>query len=132
VALEKVMDAVFEFMTAAGRKPATTPGFPEDMEVRRLRLRLLREEYEEYLSAESDSDIVKISDALADMAYIIAETAHTYGIPLAAIFNEVQRSNMAKFPNGVATFRADGKILKPEGWKPPDLVGILREHGAQI
>jgi hypothetical protein len=25
--------------------------------------------------------------------------------------------------------RADGKILKPEGWKPPDIEGELRAQG---
>ena len=41
-------------------------------------------------------------------------------------FREVHRSNMAKVgPGGKVLRREDGKILKPEGWTPPDLKGVL-------
>lgn len=28
--------------------------------------------------------------------------------------------------------REDGKSLKPKGWKPPDVYGILKEQGASL
>jgi predicted HAD superfamily Cof-like phosphohydrolase len=34
---------------------------------------------------------------------------------------EVSRANLAKFPNGVAVRDANGKVVKPEDWKAPDL-----------
>lgn len=51
-----------------------------------------------------------------------------------ALWDEVQRSNEAKAieqPDGSfkVVRRADGKILKPPGWTPPDIAGVLRAHG---
>lgn len=49
-----------------------------------------------------------------------------YGFPMDEIWAEVQRSNMAKLqPDGTVKRRDDGKILKPDGWTPPDIRGIL-------
>ncbi len=91
------------------------PGF--DAADRDLRIRLLEEEWNEYLEAEGFDDLVGIADALADMIYIIAGTALVYGIPLDRVFDEVQRSNMSKFADGV-NVREDGKILKGASYSP--------------
>jgi predicted HAD superfamily Cof-like phosphohydrolase len=40
-------------------------------------------------------------------------------------FNEVHRSNMAKLVDGKVLRRDDGKVLKPEGWQPPQLAQFL-------
>jgi predicted HAD superfamily Cof-like phosphohydrolase len=72
------------------------------------------------MQAESEDDIVEIADALADIIYIACGTAVSYGIPLNRVFDEVHRSNMAKLVDGKVIRRADGKILKPDGWTPPD------------
>jgi predicted HAD superfamily Cof-like phosphohydrolase len=46
------------------------------------------------------------------------------------VFAEVHRANMAKVdPDGQVLRREDGKILKPEGWQPPDVAGVLRKAG---
>lgn len=93
---------------------------------RELRKALLEEEYHEYLEAESKNDIVGIADALADMIYIICGTALEYNIPLAEVFDEVQRSNMTKNPS---KNREDGKILKGPDYEPPQIRDVLRLHG---
>ena len=41
-------------------------------------------------------------------------------------FNEVHRSNMAKLVDGKVIRREDGKVLKPEGWQPPQLAQFLQ------
>ena len=51
-------------------------------------------------------------------------------------FNEawavVHVSNMAKLgPDGKPIYREDGKILKPEGWQPPDIGAVLDAHGVE-
>ena len=96
------------------------PELPNDEE-RTLRKKLLSEEYAEYCLGEYNNDLVEIADALADMIYIICGTAVSYGIPLDKVFEEVHNSNMAKFVDGKVLRREDGKILKPEGWRPPDI-----------
>jgi len=41
------------------------------------------------------------------------------------VFAEVHRSNMAKLVDGKVIRREDGKVLKPEGWTPPDVKGAM-------
>ena len=43
-------------------------------------------------------------------------------------FNEVHRSNMAKLVDGKVIRRDDGKVLKPEGWQPPQLAQFLPDE----
>lgn len=94
---------------------------------RTLRLSILAEEFAEYLDAEATSNEEEILDSLVDQIYIIVGTGLAYGMPTAEAFDEVQRANMDKFPGGVARRRDDGKIIKPEGWKPPNIRGLLEE-----
>jgi UDP-N-acetylglucosamine transferase subunit ALG13 len=51
-------------------------------ERKNLRIKLIAEEFNEYLEAEMDDDIVEIADALADMIYVICCAAIEYGIRL--------------------------------------------------
>lgn len=95
--------------------------------VKQLRHRLVEEEFIELVDAMNDEDIVEIADAIADLIYVAVGTALAYGIPLEAVWNEVQRSNMAKADpvTGKVVKREDGKVLKPEGWTPPEIASIL-------
>jgi predicted HAD superfamily Cof-like phosphohydrolase len=127
-AMRETMDAVWEFMEKAGDVKPDRPSLPPHF-VRDLRAKMLREEFEEYEEAEANDDMVEIADALADMVYIIAGTAIRYGIPLDAVFREVHGTNMAKLIDGKLRYRDDGKILKPEGWRPPDVASVLENAG---
>jgi predicted HAD superfamily Cof-like phosphohydrolase len=115
---------VKEFQTAVGQNIGIKPEFPEPSE-RELRIRLLKEEYEEYIQGECKHDLENIAKELADIIYIVCGTAASYGIPLDRVFDEVHKSNMAKLVDGKPVRRADGKILKPEGWTPPNIKKIL-------
>ena len=115
---------VRDFHTAFGQKVGEYPQFPERKE-RILREKLLEEEFNEYMRAELDDDLVEVADALADIIYIACGTAVSYGIPLDEVFAEVHRSNMSKLVDGKPIYREDGKVLKPAGWSPPDIKGVL-------
>lgn len=103
-----------------------------------LRERLITEEYRELIEAmgfrrhgsdeeyNTRADLPETADAIADLIYVLIGTAHEFGIPLQPVWDEVQRSNMAK--EGGAT-RVDGKVMKPPGWVAPDIAGILKAHG---
>ena len=114
------------FHRAFEQRVGEKPKFPDKNE-RKLRMKLLAEEYTEYVVAEHEDDLVEVADALADMIYIICGTAVSYGIPLDDVFEEVHASNMAKLVDGKVIRRADGKIQKPEGWEPPDIERILKD-----
>lgn len=79
-------------------------------------------------------DLVEFADAAADLAYVaLGALVQVFGARCArAVWDEVQRSNMAKFPDGRARKTPEGKVIKPEGWKPPDLTGVLRRHGIPV
>jgi ribonucleoside-diphosphate reductase beta chain len=49
------------------------------------------------------------------------------GIDLSKIFNEVHKANMSKKDTITGKFlkRDDGKIIKPEGWKAPDIEKVI-------
>lgn len=112
----------------------TEIGFPP---VERVALRegLIREEViNELLTALYGRDMVGVADGIIDSIYVLIGLAHELVLPVVALWNEVQRCNMAKGvlqPDGSyrVVRRADGKILKPEGWTPPDIEGVLRAHG---
>jgi predicted HAD superfamily Cof-like phosphohydrolase len=116
---------VKDFHVAFGQRVGAKPEIPADSNERKLRIRLLKEEFEEYMAAEINEDIVEIADALADLIYIACGTAVSYGIPLDKIFDEVHRSNMAKLVDGKPLYREDGKVMKPEGWTPPNIKDLL-------
>lgn len=91
-----------------------------------LREKLIREEAQETCDAILAGDMIGIADGIADLLYVAIGTAVEYGIDIEPIFDEVHRANMAKV--GGAT-RADGKTLKPEGWKPPRILEELIRQG---
>lgn len=121
VGIAGALAQVREFHEKFGVANRQTPGIPGGG-INFLRKELIKEEFFEFLRAWNRDDLVEMADALADLTYVILGTALSYGIPLDPVFNEVHRSNMLK--TGGAT-RPDGKILKPEGWQPPDIESIL-------
>jgi len=67
--------------------------------------------------------LAKVIDGLCDVLVVVYGTAVELGVDLGPFWEEVHRTNMAK--KGGPT-RADGKKLKPPGWKAPDIEGILK------
>jgi predicted HAD superfamily Cof-like phosphohydrolase len=59
--------------------------------------------------------------------YVIYTLYQQHGIDLDKVFDVVHEANMAKrFPDGKFHKREDGKIIKPPGWKEPDIVSVIR------
>ena len=92
-----------------------------------LRIKLLKEEVEEYAEAARAGDIVEVIDALADIGYILAGTILNHGMQniYDDAFDEVHRSNMAKLVDGKVLRREDGKVMKPQGWTAPQLAQFV-------
>lgn len=143
----KSIDQVREFHRLMNQPIGDKPGFNERVP---LRLDLIKEEFielceacgyecevlisaplvkrthenglEYFIGEVGEPNVVEAADALADLRYVTEGAALEWGIPLDAVTDEVHRSNMAKVGGEV---RADGKILKPAGWTPPDIAGVL-------
>lgn len=93
-----------------------------------LYLDLITEEYQELITAYFNKDLVEIADACADLKWVIEGLEHSLTLPQQDIWDEVARSNLSKISaNGKVLKRDDGKVLKPEGWSPPDIKSILQK-----
>lgn len=119
-------ERVRQFHERFGHPVATVPAFPDSPTLRYLRVDLIREEFAELQTAEVTDDLAEVADALTDMLYVIYGMGHVYGIDLDKCFQCVHESNMAKLgPDGKPIVRADGKIMKPDGWKKHNLAAVL-------
>lgn len=90
-----------------------------------LRVELIREEADELIEAIEVGDLEGAIKEMCDVLCVVYGTAVDFGVNLAPFWRVVHESNMAK--RGGAT-RADGKHLKPEGWEPPDIAGVLADQ----
>ena len=127
--MNPIVASLLEFNQAFDIPKLDSPDIgPEDMI--EFRIKLLREEVEEYAEAARAGDMVEILDALADIGYILAGTIINHGMQhiYDDAFNEVHRSNMAKLVDGKVLRREDGKVMKPEGWTPPQLAQFLNKE----
>lgn len=121
---DAVMEAICHFlgMIKTELKSVQNP------DPRVLRIRLLLEEVEEYVKAEATNDIVEIADGLADINYITNGTAVAYGIPLDPIFDDVHENNMSKLGPDGKPIVVNGKVIKPDHYKPVDLGKYFKER----
>ena len=119
-------EKVKEFHQTFGIESLDSPTFPSDR-IQKLRIELIREEFEELKEAIADNDIVEVADALTDILYVVYGAGDAFGIDLDKCFNEVHRSNMSKLTKDGEVVRreSDGKVLKSDQFSPPDLSKVL-------
>ena len=91
-------------------------------------LKLVKEEYNELLSAMIDADAVEQLDALIDILVVTIGAIHSAGWDAEGAWKEVMRSNFAKIDHetGKVRKREDGKVLKPVGWTAPELKQFIK------
>ena len=85
---------------------------------------LIDEEYHEFCNAQSHTDSL---DACMDMIWVILGYCYMQGWDVEGAWNEVARSNLAKINSetGKVIKNENGKVMKPEGWTPPDLTSFV-------
>lgn len=88
-----------------------------------LYLKLIEEEAEELNQGIRNNNRTEVLDALTDILVVTIGAIHSAGFDAEGAWNEVMRTNFAKIDptTGKVRKREDGKVLKPEGWTPPDL-----------
>jgi predicted HAD superfamily Cof-like phosphohydrolase len=93
-----------------------------------LYTKLIQEETDELWAANAAADPKECLDALIDILVVTVGAIHSLGADGEGAWNEVMRSNFAKIDTrtGFVTKREDGKVLKPEGWTPPELDQYLQ------
>lgn len=155
--MSKLRDQVIEFHKKFDMPVGTEPKMISEERLRN-RLNLIGEEFFELLDAVFGNkgelnkahvmDDIKtahiepglndrlpeILDAMGDLDYVVEGTRVELGVDGGPIADEIQRANMDKIP-GVVGDRYGGtgakliRPMKPEGWKPPQIMDRLYEQG---
>lgn len=130
------------FSEACGQEPS--------MKTAKLYMELIREEFEETLGGFYDlvyakekgsfatrqnqleeelRATVETADGCIDLIKVTMGLLEALGLRGEELWKEVHRSNMSKVrEDGTVERRADGKILKPESYSPPDLLTIVTKQ----
>lgn len=118
-------EMVREFTEKFKQPIPETPSFPSK-DVIKLRVELIREEFQELKDAIKEKDLVEVADALTDILYVVLGAGIAFGIDLDKCFAEVHRSNMSKLgADGEPVYRKDGKIIKGPNYSKPDLTPFV-------
>jgi len=90
-------------------------------------LRLIDEEVEELDQACAANNRIEQLDALIDILVVTMGAIRAGGFDGEGAWEEVMKTNFAKIDpkTGKVRKREDGKVLKPEGWQPPNLEPFL-------
>jgi len=107
---------------------ATACDQPPSEENYKMYLSLINEEYDELLDAVLAQDKVEQLDALVDILVVTMGAIRAAGWDGEAAWKEVMDTNFAKIDanTGKVRKRADGKVLKPEGWSAPELAQFVK------
>jgi predicted HAD superfamily Cof-like phosphohydrolase len=97
----------------------------ENQEQYGLYLNLIEEEVQELRDSTTRADDL---DALIDILVVTIGALHSIGVDVEGAWKEVMGTNHAKIDTrtGRVHKRDDGKVLKPEGWKAPELERFLK------
>ena len=100
-------------------------------ELATLYLNLVKEELGELNDAIEGNHAANELDSICDTIWTLVGYAVAKGYPIEAAWDAVALANLRKIDlkTGRVNRRADGKILKPEGWKPPNIARILDDVG---
>lgn len=119
---------VAEFHRAIGVSLPAAPTVPGAAELQ-LRLTLLEEEMAEVRQAAGAlaqtgevEGVFALAHELVDLLYVAYGALGALGLDADAAFAEIHRANLLKT---TGPRRADGKQLKPDGWRPADLAGLF-------
>jgi len=91
-------------------------------------IKLINEEHQELLEATLSDDRVEQLDALIDILVVTIGAIHSAGMDAEGAWKEVMKTNFAKVDHntGKVRKREDGKVLKPVGWKSPELAQFIK------
>lgn len=90
---------------------------------------LIDEEVQEFNQAYKKYDHKEMLDALIDIMVVTVGAIHSMGADGEGAWKEVMQTNFNKIDKetGKVRKREDGKVLKPLGWKAPELAQYLKK-----
>lgn len=126
-----MLHAIIEFMERADQVGEPLAANMNNTAARDARFAMLWSEIEEFRRGENADDIAEIVDGLIDIAYVSLGSVVSYiGTELAKqCVAEVIRTNLAKVVGPGLPIKNDvGKVMKPEGWTPPNIPALLGKY----
>lgn len=132
-----MFNAIKQFMEASGQ---TTDVINEDQV--ELYAGLINEEMTEMNEAwfelqealaSGNPDVIKgclehLLKEVNDLIWVAAGFGFSFGLPLKEGMDQVAETNLAKIIDGKVRRHPDtGKVLKPEGWQPPDYSALIEQ-----
>ncbi len=114
-----------KFMNACGQ----TVG-DRNQEQYAMYVKLINEEVGELHQAVLDGDLIEQLDALIDIMVVTVGAVQSLGADGEGAWKEVMSTNFAKIDSltGRVRKREDGKVLKPVGWRPPELSKYINQE----
>lgn len=124
--MSKVFTDVEVFLAAVGQKHSNIPVPPNELS--ELYITLIKEEFTEFWDAAAAGDDAEELDACFDMMWVIVGYMKSRGWDCESAWDEGAKSNLSKIDRdtGLVKRREDGKILKPEGWQPPNFAKFVK------
>ena len=109
-------EKVGTFMKTFGQEVKLRPSM-SSAKINKLRLSLIKEEFDELENAMNKKDLVEIADALTDILYVTYGAGHAFGINL----------DMSKLDiNGKPIYNELGKVMKGPNYFKPNLRKFLK------
>lgn len=114
-----------KFMNACGQSVGNS-----NVEQYAMYLKLIDEEVGELHQAVLAGDRVEQLDALIDILVVTIGAVQSLGADGEGAWKEVMSTNFAKIDSltGRVRKREDGKVLKPVGWRPPELSKYINKE----
>lgn len=72
-------------------------------------------------------------DAIADSIWVLVGLAYQMNLPVEQMWDEVVITNWRKVDAELGVVRRDenGKVMKPPGWRAPDMLKIIQNYDKQ-
>jgi predicted HAD superfamily Cof-like phosphohydrolase len=122
--MSKVFTDVSVFLNSVGQTTGKDNPAQAD-----LYKKLIEEEFTEFHDALDAHDDTETLDACFDMIWVIVGYMQSRGWDCENSWDEGAKSNLSKIDplTGKVRRREDGKILKPEGWQPPNFAKFVKK-----
>lgn len=119
--------SVWDFMQACSQQTNSTPTECWDSQGFKIYSTLVQEEFQEVQEAIANRDIKNLTQELVDLIVVSLGLAHTMGLPIQEMWNEVARANASKVDpeTGKVKRRADGKVMKPDNFVPVNVDAVF-------
>lgn len=131
-----------EFHESFGHLISEHPTADIGDDVVELRKTLITEEFRELVGyydeigdyhegALDTGDLAQVAKEAADLLYVVVGTLVSFGVNAEQAVTEVHTSNMTKLgPDGKPVRREDGKVLKGDNYRSPNMEKFVSEQGS--